>query len=228
MLVDAINGALEKATQDLNTRVVCVLYSKNGRPIAVAAESTTAEALITHRTTILKTITGYWEPAAAWVDNQQFRVKLNGVPTKGPGKEPLSPANILDQITKTWGPAKQALLAQPPTWISPANKPDQKTHSSIVIPFKSQQDAIDFLQYRDFLVFGERCRASVYSEHPPPRQPSSKHTPHTNPKHHTSSARYAEHAPSTGLAQPLLTGKKCAAPPTGIADTRHAGVEGGF
>jgi len=212
MLVDAISSALEKATQDSNTRVVCMIYSKNGRPVAIAAESTTAEALIPHRTAILKAITGTWEPVTAWVDNQQFRVKLNGVPTKGPDKEPLSLANILNQIANTWEPAKKALLAQPPSWISPANKLDQKTHSSIVIPFASQQDAIDFLQYRGFQVFGERCRASIFSEHPPRRQPSIKHIPHADPEHHTSPARNAEPAPSTGPTQPLHIGKKCVAP----------------
>ena len=223
MLVDFINGTLEMATQDSNIRIAGMLYLKNGRPITVAAESTTAEALIPHRTTILRTITGIWEPVAAWVDDQQFRVKLNGVPTKGLDKEPLSPSDIVNQVANTWGPAKQALLAQPPSWISPANKLDQKTCSSIIIPFKSQQDALNFLQYRDFLVFGERCRASIYVEHPPPRQPSSKRTPHAHPEHHinpsdnakphhTSPAHNTEPAPSADPVQPLLIGKKSVAP----------------
>ena len=200
MLVESINTQIGRITKNSDIRVAGVLYSKKGRPIVIAADGTTAEALIPYSQTILGAI-GHWGSKGsgrAWVDHQQFRVKLNGVPTKNALHVPVKPDDILNHIT-TWGPAKQADLAAPPRWIKPNTR--NLTHSTIVIPFKSKEDAKNFLQHRDFLVLGELCHASIYSEQPPPCKPSRAHTPCATIDHHTKPACETKLAPSTDPAQ---------------------------
>lgn len=172
----AINSALKSITTTPNLRVICVLYSKLGRPIIIASESTPAKELVQHRSIILQTIIGKHQAVQAWVDGQQFRVKLNGVPTHDHDNKPISPVQICQHLIQTKQMEPSVLLAQPPEWIGATDKRAQKSHSSIVLPFLRQSDAIKFHHTRKYLVLGELCRTSVYTDQPPPKRKLSSHS----------------------------------------------------
>ena len=184
-IVEAVNSLLGQLSADPNTHIDAILYSKNGRPIVIASKSTSAERLHPHANNIFKAIFGRTENVNAYPDYQQFRVKLNSVPTTDSTGEPLSANNVLDHITATASiPGLPSFkLAQPATWIVPEDKLKQRPRSTIVIPFQSREEATQFHKYRDFIVHGERCRTSLYTNHPPstnaPNPPTNHTTGHT-------------------------------------------------
>jgi len=180
-VVEAVNNLLCQSSTDPNTRIDAILYSKNGRPIVIASRSTSAEQLCPHANTIFKAVFGRVENVNAYPDYQQFRVKLNSVPTTDSTNKPLSANNVLDHITATANiPGLQSFkLAQPATWIVSEDKLKQRPRSTIVIPFRSREEATQFHKYRDFLVYGERCRTSLYTNHPPHVHAPCQTTNHT-------------------------------------------------
>lgn len=181
IVVDAVNQQLAK-TPDVSpeTRIAAVLYSKNGRPILLAAPTIAASKLASLLPVIFTAIFGRGEQfIPGHPDRQQFRLKLNGVPTKGPDNKPLNPLEVVQKVWNSFQPPRNPnmVLGQRPHWLGQPDQLAQKTHASIMIPFRNKEDAILFLQYRDFLVYGEQCRASPYTDTRPPRQTTRTHPP---------------------------------------------------
>ena len=181
-VVEDINNRLLEKTKDEKICVDAVLYSRTGRPVIIAAMTTDAEALLPHRHLIMETITGRQGKTRAYVDRPQFRVKLNGVPTKDPAGKPLTAAVVLNYISGIWARYNDMeinwKLDHQPSWITPPEELAKKSHSTIVIPFNDKETATKFYRYKDFLVFGERCRTSLYTDHPPKNRSIHKQDEH--------------------------------------------------
>ena len=161
-IVDLINIEIAQRNGHQDTSIDAMVYSRNGRPIAIASKGLKAEELLPHTDIIAKMCYDSPSGVVAYPDRQLFRVKLNGVRTRDQYKQDIP----IDQILKHLGEANDVPLPlhDPPTWIKPVT---QQTHSTLVFSFRSREDATAFLSYRDFIVSGERCRASAYKDHPP-------------------------------------------------------------
>lgn len=77
----AINKVFENVNPSAKLRAICLIYSKSGRPIIMSSETTPAKELVQYHALILHAITRKHQAVQAWVDGQQFCVKLNCVPT---------------------------------------------------------------------------------------------------------------------------------------------------
>src|ERR1700733_5442855 len=158
---------VNEINQDIRNRnrsacIDAIVYSRNGRPIVIASKGWKAEDLLPHTDIIAKRCYSSSSGVVAYPDRQLFWVKLNGVPAMDQYGSPVP----VDQIVKHLGDSNDILipLHVRPTWIKPLCR---QTHSTIVFSFCSREDATAFLRYRDFLVSGERCRATEYKNHPP-------------------------------------------------------------
>jgi len=150
-----------------------VLYSKKGRPIVI---SSNAEALSHQAHLVYEGIFG--EPPSpqlrAYPDHQQYRVKLNSIPTMSlQSGHPISPDLVLKFLL-----IPEQDLACPAHWLRPAYKP-LKESGTIVLPFRSREAALQFHRQHDYLIFGTHCRTSLYTDNPPKthRKPAPPTTP---------------------------------------------------
>jgi hypothetical protein len=143
-----------------------ILYSTKGRPIVITSEITKAEALGPHARLIYEGIFGEAPPAHlplhTYPDQQQYRVKLNNVPTRD-----LQDHNLIhpERVLHCLGIKPEDLVC-PAHWLTLANRP-RKENGTIVIPFRSREEALQVHKHHNFLFLGELCCTSLYTDNPP-------------------------------------------------------------
>lgn len=168
--VNAINERLAAADDSKHLRVVAVRYNEKSNCVVFTREDQTAAELQQHEAKFLSVLAGPGATAKTLLDKPWYKVQINGVDTGSSEGRIHTSEEIWDELRLNNPVFESVALLHAPRWMRPEGDLSDQRASSVVLAFKSEEDALSVLHKGVLIAFGRFCRTAKHDDRPPLQQ----------------------------------------------------------